>query len=328
MSNLGLPVVVSGIRATGGLHLGNYFGAIRYFFPLQESHRCYFFVADYHTLTTAPDPEVLRSNRLPIVKTFLATGIDPQKAVIFYQSSLPEVAELTLLLGMSVPVGELERCVTFKEKVRQNPDNVNHGLLTYPILMAADILIQKANLVPVGQDQLQHLEMARDFASRFNRKYCEIFPSPQSMQGEALRLLGLDGEKMSKSEHNTIELLDGPETVSAKILKGVTDTNRKKRNDPGDPQNNCVSIFPLHELFSSTEQAFEIISGCKAGTLACVECKKMVAEKVNGFLAPFQEKYRQFSNDYVKDVLLAGAKQAKDNAQVTLSEVRQAMGLD
>jgi tryptophanyl-tRNA synthetase len=328
MSEEKSSVVVSGIRATGNLHLGNYFGAIRNFFPLQAKHLCYFFVADYHTLTTHPRPEVLRKNRLPIVKTFLATGIDPEKSVVFYQSALPEVAELTLLLGMVVQLGELERCTTFKEKVRENPDNVNHGLLTYPILMAADIIIHKAHIVPVGSDQLPHLEMARDFVSRFNAHYGEIFPSPQSMEHESVRLPGLDGSKMGKSSNNGVDLLDTDDAIRQKIRSGLTDTNRVHKNDPGNPIENCASIYPLHNLLCSDPEIIEILNGCRKGFLSCVDCKAMAAERVISLLSPIREKYLSFSDDYVLNVLAEGAAKARVNARQTLAEVRHAMGLD
>ncbi|MCX6740662.1 MAG: tryptophan--tRNA ligase [Candidatus Parcubacteria bacterium] len=328
MNDEGLPVVVSGIRATGKLHLGNYFGAIRNFFPLQEKHQCFFFVADYHTLTTHPDPDVLRQNRLPIVKTFLATGIDPNRSVVYYQSSLPEVAELTLLLGMVVQLGELERCTTFKEKVRENPDNVNHGLLTYPVLMASDILIHRATIVPVGSDQIPHVEMARAFAHRFNHLYENIFAIPKTLENEAVRLPGLDGSKMGKSHNNGIDLLDDATTIREKVKSGLTDTNRIHRNDPGDPLNNCGSIYPLHNLLCTDQEIIAIMQGCKAGTLSCVECKQMAAEKVVALLAPIQEKYYSYNDDYVRDVLVECAKRAKVSARPTLHQVRQAMGLD
>lgn len=322
------PVVVSGIRATGRLHLGNYLGAIRNFFPLQEENTCYFFVADYHTLTTAPNPDNLRQHRLPIVKTFLATGIDPDKASIFYQSALPEVTELTLLLGMVVTVAELNRCTTFKEMVAKHPDNVNHGLFTYPVLMAADIIIHKAHLVPVGHDQLQHIEMTRSFARRFNNQYGEIFPIPNALEHEALRLPGLDGNKMGKSDHNTIDLLDPPEIVSEKIKQALTDKERARKNDPGDPDNRCASIFPLLEILASDGEIAQIRNDCRSGQLPCVDCKQRTAQLINGLLEPMQAKYTDINDQFALEVLAQGTKQAKQNARQTLNEVRQAMGLD
>jgi tryptophanyl-tRNA synthetase len=322
------PVVVSGIRATGKLHIGNYLGAIKNFFPLQEENMCYFFVADYHTLTTAPQPKVLREHRLPIVKTFLATGIDPQKSAIFYQSALTEVAELTLLLGMVASVGELERCTTFKEMVRKNPDNVNHGLFTYPVLMAADIIIHKAAIVPVGHDQLQHIEMTRTFTRRFNNNYGEIFPIPDSLEHEAIRLPGLDGNKMGKSDGNTIDLIDPPEVVTSKIGSAITDGNRVKKTDPGDPDNNCVSIYPLLLILAEADHLKQTREDCKKGTLGCVDCKKQTAEIINQLLMPIQERYNEIDDDFAMSVLKEGAIKAKKSAQATISEVRIAMGLD
>ncbi len=322
------PIVVSGIRATGRLHLGNYFGAIKNFFPLQEENECYFFVADYHTLTTAPDPNKLRDHRLPIVKTFLATGIDPAKATIFYQSALPEVAELTLLLGMVVTVAELNRCTTFKEMVAKHPDNINHGLLTYPVLMAADILIHKAHTVPVGHDQLQHIEMTRGFARRFNNQYGEIFPIPEALEHEAVRLPGLDGNKMGKSDNNTIDLLDSPQTVTKKIKKALTDKERARRNDPGDPDNRCASIFPLLLLVANNEEIQQVRQECKLGQLACIDCKQKTAKLINAMLEPIQTKYNAITDKAGLQVLDEGINNAKKNAQQTLNEVRLAMGLD
>ncbi|MFC1598657.1 tryptophan--tRNA ligase [Patescibacteria group bacterium] len=324
----GIPIVVSGIRATGRLHLGNYFGALRNFSPLQEGNKCYFFVADYHTLTTAPDPDILRQYRLPIVKFFLATGIDPSKSTIFYQSGLPEVAELTLLLGMVVSVAELNRCTTFKEMVAKNPDNVNHGLFTYPVLMAADIIIHKATLVPVGHDQLQHLEMTRSFARRFNRQYTDIFPVPTALEQEAIRIPGLDGNKMGKSDDNAIDLLDTPQTVEEKIKTALTDKERARRNDPGNPDERCASIFPLLQLIADDEHIIQVRQDCRSGQLACVDCKQKTAMLINELLEPIQAAYANTSDQDALDVLNQGTQEAKKSAQQTLSEVRQAMGLE
>lgn len=328
MITLDKPIVVSGIRATGQLHLGNYYGAIKNFFPLQEKNCCYFFVADYHTLTTAPDPEMLRKHRLPIVKTFLATGIDPQQSSIFYQSALPEVAELTLLLGMIVTVAELNRCTTFKEMVQKHPDNVNHGLFTYPVLMAADIIIHKANIVPVGHDQLQHIEMARSFTRRFNKKYQKIFPIPEAQQHEAIRLPGTDGMKMGKSNDNTIDLLDTPQAVNEKIKMALTDKERSRKNDLGDPENRCASIYPLLLLIANHEITKEVKESCQRGALTCVDCKKQTVELVNRLLEPIQARYHNIKDDDALAVLKEGTQKAKQSASKTLAEVRSAMGLD
>jgi tryptophanyl-tRNA synthetase len=323
-----LPVVVSGIRATGRLHLGNYLGAIKNFFPLQEKNKCYFFVADYHTLTTAPEPNALRTHRLPIVKTFLATGIDPDKSSIFYQSSLSEVTELTLLLGMVVSVAELNRCTTFKEMMTKHPDNVNHGLFTYPVLMAADILIHKAHLVPVGHDQLQHLEMTRSFARRFNRQYSEIFPIPNALEHEAVRLPGLDGNKMGKSDKNTIDLLDNSQQIAKKIKSAVTDKERVHKNDPGDPDNRCSSIFPLLLILATNQEILQVRQDCRSGQLACVECKAKTSALINDLLEPIRSNYAQINDQYAQDVLAQGEQEAKQSAIKTLNEVRHKMGID
>jgi tryptophanyl-tRNA synthetase len=318
--------VVSGIRATGQLHLGNFFGAIRNFIPLQEENTCFFFVADYHTLTTAPDPESLRKHRLPIVKTFLATGIDPTKAVIYYQSAVPEIAELQLILGMYVTVAELQRCTTFKDVSKKHADNINLGLLSYPVLMAADILIHKAHRVPVGHDQLQHIEMTRDFARRFNRKFKEIFPIPSAVEHEAIRLPGLDGQKMGKSDDNTIDLLDSREAVRDKVKKGLTDAQRLKVDDPGDPENRCASIYPLHAIL--TDPVSQIKHLCTTGKLSCGECKEDLWPKVYRAIEPIQAAYHAIKDEDALDVLSEGQKKAKQSAQSTLEEVRELVGLD
>lgn len=321
-------VVVSGIRATGRLHLGNYLGAIKNFFPLQEGHECYFFVADYHTLTTSPDPDHLRTHRLPIVKTFMATGIDPEKSAIFFQSSIPEVTELQVLLGMSTLKAELERCTTFKEQVEKNPKNVNLGLLSYPVLMAADILIHKGTVVPVGHDQLQHIEMTRKFARQFNNRYRKVFPIPHALEHEPIRLPGLNGSKMGKSDDNTIDLLDDSKTVQKKINKVVSDEARTDPSVPGDPKNRCKVIFPLHEAVSGPEKSAEIEAACKAATLRCGDCKAMLCEAMMRTLAPIQEAYHGISDSDVQDALAAGSQKAQVSARKTLAEVRSCMGLD
>ena len=219
-------VVLSGIRATGKMHLGNYLGAMRNFVELQNTagYQCLYFVADYHTLTTNPDPEQLRSNLPEIVLDYLSAGLDPEKSIIYMQSSAPELAELCLLIGMVTPIGELLRCPTFKEKAKKQPDNVNHGLFTYPVLMSADILGSQANLVPVGEDQLPHVEITRSIARRFNGRYGEVFIIPEAMMEKAIRVPGLDGsEKMGKSESNAIDLGDSAEVVWEKLRVAVMD---------------------------------------------------------------------------------------------------------
>jgi len=320
------PVVVSGIRATGKLHLGNYIGAMRNFPPLQESHDCFFFVADYHTLTSLTDPEQLVTNLPEIVADYLAAGLDPERSVIFAQSSVPEIAELALLLGMVTPVGELQRCPTFKEKVKTQPDNVNTGLFCYPVLMAADILIQKANLVPVGEDQIPHIEMTRTIAAKFNNRYGEVFPLPEAVIEKAVKVPGLDGSgKMGKSEGNTIDLRNSPEAIRQKISVAVTDTKRQRRSDLGDPYN--CRLYDIHEFVTEAGKVNEIRCDCQSAKIGCVDCKNILTESVVAYLTPFQEQRVRIDRDYVMDVLHDGGLKARQTAQTTVSAVRGKMGL-
>lgn len=321
-------VVVSGIRATGRLHLGNYIGAMLNFPPLQEDHQCFFFVADYHTLTTAPDPELLRSNLPEIVLDYLAAGLDPAKSIIFAQSSVPEITELATLLGMIATVGELQRCPTFKEKVAKSPDNVNLGLFSYPVLMAADILIQKANIVPVGADQLPHIEMTRNIAARFNHQYGKVFPIPKALEERAIRVPGIDGSgKMGKSDNNTIDLRDTPDVITRKIKGAVTDITRLRRHDPGHPLE--CNLYALHEFVSPEDQVKQIRCDCESAGIGCVDCKKILAKSLIEYLGPFQARREVISaqQGYVQDMLHTGGLKARETAADTVEEVRQLMGL-
>jgi tryptophanyl-tRNA synthetase len=321
-------VVVSGIRATGKLHLGNYLGAMRNFVDMQNEYNCFFFVADYHTLTTTPDPNQLRSNLPEVILDYLAAGLDPERCTLFAQSSVPEIAELSLLLSMVAMVGELQRCTTFKEKVRSQPENVNLGLLSYPVLMAADILIQKANLVPVGEDQLPHLEITRSLAKRFNHRYGETFPEPKALLEKAIRVPGLDGtEKMGKSEGNTIDLTDNPWIIKKKIAVAVTDPARKRRHDPGSPYE--CNLYALHEYVSSQEFLKKVYDGCRSADIGCVECKEELSRGIINLLTPFQEGRKKIASqtNYVIEVLRQGGLKARQSAQENIKEVREKMGL-
>ena len=321
-------IVVSGIRATGKLHLGNYLGAMRNFVGLQGQYDCFFFVADYHSLTTETNPGQLKTHLTEIVKDYLAIGLDPEKCTIFVQSSVPEVAELSLLLSMVEPAADLEMCPTYKEKKQAQAENVNSGLLFYPILMAADILIQRATLVPVGKDQLPHIQITRDIAERFNARYGEVFPIPQALESRPVRVPGLDGtEKMGKSSHNTIDLVDTPETISRKLAVAVTDTARKRRQDPGNPFK--CNIFAIHELVSPEKTISEIKDQCRSAGIGCVECKRLLASKIIELLSPFQEKRKEIEAkpDFVREVLCEGAACARETARQTVEEAREKMGL-
>ena len=324
--------VVSGIRPTGFLHLGNYFGALRNFIKMQEENECFFFIADYHSLTTHPTPLDLQSNVRNILIEYIAAGLDPEKATIYVQSDVPQVCELSLLLSMNVYVGELQRVASFKEKVRRQPDNVNAGLLTYPVLMAADILLHRADKVPVGKDQEQHLEMTRDFAQRFNRIYKNEYfklPVAYNFGSELVKIPGLDGStKMSKSdnENSCIFLSDAPEVIRKKVMKAVTD------NGPQEPNSKrpevIENLFTFLKIASTpdTYQYFdEKWNDC---TLRYGDLKKQIAEDLVNIVAPIREKIEEYSaNTTLLDkIAKEGADHARQSASETLNEVRKIIG--
>lgn len=327
-----MDIVVSGIRPTGNLHLGNYFGAMRNFVKMQEEHDCYFFIADYHSLTTHPTPADLHGNVKRILADYLASGLDPEKATLYLQSDVPQVTELYLLLNMNAYLGELERVTSFKDKIRQQPDNVNAGLLTYPTLMAADVLIHKAAKVPVGKDQEQHLEMIRTFANRFNRLYkVDFFPEPVAYNfGEALvKIPGLDGSaKMGKSEGegNAIFLVDEPEMIRKKVMRAISDSGPTEPNQP-KPQA-IGNLFNLMKVVSTpdTLEHFEILYN--ACTIRYGDMKKQLAEDIIAFTTPLRLKINEISEDhaYLQKVVHRGAERASDSASATMREVRHIIG--
>jgi len=325
-------VVLSGIRATGRLHFGNLMGAVRNFVHFQEKgYLGLYFVADYHTLTTTPDPEMLRRNHVEIVMDYLAAGLDPDQSILYAQSSVPEIAELCLLLSMIQPLGALQTVPTFKELVRKNPANINLGLVTYPVLMAADILGPKATLVPVGEDQVPNLELARVLAAKFNRVYGDTFPIP-SMMDEMVKIPGLDGAKMGKSEaDNAIDINDSIVNIRERYrTRGVTDPNRVRASDPGDPRNECRSVYPVHELITPGEADTRTIArACQTAQIGCAECKDRLVDSIAAILEPFQERRAALDGqyDYVRDVLNDGARKARARIQPTVQEVRDKMGL-
>ena len=322
--------VVSGIRPTGNLHLGNYFGAVRAFTQMQNEYNCYFFIADWHSLTTHPHPDDIIRSTNTILAEYLACGIDPEKATIYVQSDVREVLELYLYLNMNAYLGELERTTSFKDKARQQPDNVNAGLLTYPSLMAADILMHKAVKVPVGKDQEQNMEMARKFARRFNTIYgVDFFTEPQSFSlGErALKVPGLDGSgKMGKSEGNAIYLIDDEKTISKKVMRAVTDAGPTEPNsEKPEPIQN---LFTLMEIVSTPEvyQHFDgLYNDC---AIRYGDMKKQLAADINAFCAPIRERILDIQGDkeLLSRVARIGAEKARESASKTIDEVRHIIG--
>jgi len=327
-----MDTVVSGIRPTGMLHIGNYFGAVRNFIQLQDNYPCFFFIADFHSLTTHPTPADLHGSVKRVLAEYLAVGLDPEKSTLYLQSDVPEVAELYLYLNMNAYLGELERVSSFKEKARSQPDNVNAGLLTYPVLMAADILIHKGTRVPVGKDQEQHLEMARTFGNRFNRFYgADVFPEPQafSQTAELVKVPGLTGAgKMSKSagEADCIYLAETAEMLKKKIMRAVTDSGPV---EPGSaPSQPVQNLFDLMKLVCSEDVCTHYAHAYRDGTIRYGDMKKQLAEDMEHFIAPWREK---ISDNLANDQLLArtaaaGAEKARASAAATLAEVRSLIG--
>ena len=326
-----METVLSGIRSTGNLHLGNYMGAVRNFVRLQDDYRCFFFIADYHSLTTHPTPEDLHGNVRKVLAEYLASGIDPEKSVLYVQSEVPEVIELYLLLNMNAYLGELERTVTFKEKVRKNPDNVNAGLLTYPVLMAADILVHRANKVPVGKDQEQHLELARIFARRFNHMYGEkVFPEPEAFNfgRELVKVPGLDGTgKMGKSEGSGLFLVDDPKVIRKKVMSAVTDAGPTAPNQtPSEPVQNLFTILKLVGTPDKVEFFTDAYNNC---SIRYGDLKKEIAEDIVALTTPIRERILDIENDSASlhRVLEMGAERARARAGKTLADVREIMGI-
>lgn len=323
--------ILSGMRPTGKLHLGNYYGALYNWVRLQKDYDCFYFVADWHALTTEYENAGNISGYIPeMLMDWLAVGLDPEKSTLFVQSALPEHAELYLIFGMFTPVPWLERNPTYKDQVQElsHKDLATYGFLGYPVLQAADILMYKAQGVPVGVDQVPHVEMTREIARRFNNFYQPIFPEPEALLTEVPKLTGTDGRKMSKSYGNCIYLSDPLEVVSKKIRAMVTDTQRPFRKDPGEPDR-CLA-FPFHRLNLPIERLDEIVVECRSARLGCVDCKKMLSEALLANLAPIQERRRYYENhpEEVKEILLAGNARARQTARQTLAEVREAIAFN
>jgi tryptophanyl-tRNA synthetase len=324
--------VVSGIRSTGRLHLGNYLGAMKNFVKMQHENECFFFIADYHSLTTHPTPADLKGNVRTVLAEYIACGLDPEKITLYVQSDLPQTAELYLLLNMNAYVGELERSTTFKEKVRKQPDNVNAGLFTYPVLMAADILIHRADYVPVGKDQEQHLEFTRTFGNRFNRLYkTEFFSEPVAYNfGDALvKVPGLDGTgKMGKSEGegNAVFLADSSEVIRKRVMKAVTDSGPTEKNQKKPEA--IENIFTLMKMVSAPDTLNFFDEQYNNCTIRYGDMKKQLAEDMVKFISPFSEKIKEVENDdaLLKRVMKTGKEKASESADKTMKEVRNIIG--
>lgn len=325
-----MKTIVSGARPTGKLHLGHLHGALRNWVKLQEDYRCYFFIADWHALTTDyASPNAIRDSGLSMVAEWLGVGIDPERCTIFRQSDIKEHAELHVLLSMLTPVPWLERNPTYKEQIRELKDRdlSTYGFLGYPVLQAADIIMYKADKVPVGADQAPHVELTREIVRRFNGFYGPIFPEPEVLLTESQRVPGLDGRKMSKSYGNAVYLSDPPDVIDKKLSRMVTDTARVRRTDPGEP-NKCPA-FELHKIYSTPQEIDEVTQGCRTASIGCLECKKVMIRHVIEELEPFREKQAYYAKHpaEVEDIVARGNRVARENADVTMAEVRSALTL-
>jgi tryptophanyl-tRNA synthetase len=319
--------VFSGARPTGRQHLGNYLGAIQSYVSLQEDYECIYCIVDIHALTTLEDTDRLQNNIHEMMLDWLAAGLDPQKSILFVQSHVPEVMELYTLLGMLTPLGWLTRVPTFKEKARMQPHNINYGLVGYPVLQTADIVLYRADTVPVGEDQLPHLELAREIVRRFNYLFGETFPEPRAKLTQFPLVLGLDGaQKMSKSYNNHIELAASPQETLKRVMTAVTDPARRYRSDPGHPE--VCNVYSLHHFFTALRLK-EIASRCRAAEIGCVDCKKLLAQGINVALEPFRQRRAELAARplHVVEVLNDGARRAQAIAAHILAEVKERMGL-
>jgi tryptophanyl-tRNA synthetase len=325
-----MEIIVSGARPTGRLHLGHLHGALKNWIRLQENYRCYFFVADWHALTTDyATPQGIRQSTTEMVMDWLSVGLDPARSVLFRQSRVKEHAELHLIYSMITPVPWLERNPTYKEQLKEltGKDLSTYGFLGYPVLQAADITIYKANKVPVGVDQAPHVELTREIVRRFNQLYRPIFPEPEVLLTETQKLPGLDGRKMSKSYGNAVFLSDSAEEIDRKLSRMMTDPARVKRTDPGEPEK-CPA-FQLHKIYCTPEEIEFVSAGCRTAGIGCLECKKVMIKHVIDDLAPFREKRAQLEKtpEVVEEVLQRGHEAAQRKASETMSEVRETLGL-
>ncbi len=319
--------VFSGTRPTGRQHLGNYLGALQNYVSLQDEYDCVYCIVDVHALTSMNDTSGLQQNIHEMMLDWLAAGLDPQKSILFVQSHVSEVMELHTLLSMVTPLGWLLRVPTFKEKVKLQPQNVNYGLVGYPVLMTADIVLYKAEFIPVGEDQLPHIELAREIARRFNSLFGQVFPEPEAKLTPFPLVLGLDGKsKMSKQAGNDIELALSPQETLERVMTAVTDPARRYRSDPGHPE--ICNIYRLHKYFNSS-QSDDIAEQCRSAKIGCVDCKKLLAQRINSALEPFRERRAALATkpQHIAEILADGAQRAQAIAQETLREVKQRMGL-
>ncbi|HPY95795.1 MAG TPA: tryptophan--tRNA ligase [Candidatus Cloacimonadota bacterium] len=321
--------VFSGIKPTGDLHLGNYLGALKNWIPLQEEYECIYSIVDLHAMTMHYEPKDLKENVFKIACNYLACGLNPDKSILMIQSQCAKHAELTWILNCLTPVSWLERVPTFKEKSLQMADNINMGLMDYPVLMTADIILYKAEFVPVGEDQLPHLELAREILRRFNARFGEIFPEIKDIIRKGSRVKGLDGSaKMGKSLDNCIYLHETPEEIWKKLSRAVTDPARIKRTDPGDPDK--CNVYSFHQLFSNEQTQNEIADGCRSAGIGCIDCKKILAKNMSEELEPIRTKYNEYiqNPDFVYDVLTEGNKKANIIASNTMTEVYENIGIN
>jgi tryptophanyl-tRNA synthetase len=319
--------VFSGIQPSGEAHLGNYAGALMNWVTLQEQYECIYCVVDYHAITQPYEIGDLSPRTMAMATAILAAGVDPERATLFVQSAIPEHTELAWLLNCVTPLGELERMTQFKEKSASNRKNINAGLLSYPVLQAADILLYKGECVPVGEDQVQHLELCREVARRFNRRYGDVFPEPQPLLTSAKRILGLDGQaKMSKSLNNTLPMLATEEEIWQALRPAMTDVKRVRLSDPGEPDD--CNIFTIHQAFTGEDQLAELASGCRGAGIGCIDCKKALLANLDAAMDPVRERYIELTEnpDRVREILSAGAEKCRGIAREILVEVRGAMG--
>jgi tryptophanyl-tRNA synthetase len=321
--------VFSGARPTGRQHLGNYLGAIQNYVALQNDFDCVYCIVDIHALTTVDTTENLRQNIYEMALDFLAAGIRPEESIVFIQSQVPEVTELHTFFSMVTPLGKLTDLPTFKEKARQHPHNINYGLVGYPVLMAADIALYKADFVPVGIDQAPHIEFTREVVRSFNYQYnTDVLIEPQMKATEYPKVIGIDGQqKMSKSLNNHIELAGTPEETNARVMQMVTDPARQRRSDPGNPD--VCNVFSLHKVFSSADEVAMINRECRQAGIGCVQCKQLFARNLNQNLAPFRQKRNELTQDpdLIWDVLADGQQRASAIARDTIRQVKDAIGL-